>query len=90
MFCTLQQKHADYQKELNSLKSEIKSRIANDDIDKSKAYDVAYKEYSSKEQKIFNEFRVWLQEEQKRVQALKIVIPNSLKAIYDEVSQFGK
>ena len=90
LFYTLQQKHADYQKELNSLKSEIKSRIANDDIDKSKAYDVAYKEYSSKEQKIFNEFRVWLQEEQKRVQALKIVIPNSLKEIYDEVSQFGK
>ena len=51
---------------------------------------VHHQEYSSKEQKIFNEFRVWLQEEQKRVQALKIVIPNSLKAIYDEVSQFGK
>lgn len=90
LFYTLQQKHAEYQKELNALKSEIKSRIANDEIDKSKAYDVAYKEYSDIENKLYNEFRIYQQEEQKRVQNLKIVIPNSLKEIYDEISQLGK
>lgn len=90
LFYTLQQQHSKYQQELNAIKSEIKSRIDNDTIDKTKAYDSAYKEYCTVESKIYNEYLLWKQREQKRVQNLKIVIPNSLKDIYDSISQLGK
>jgi len=89
LFYTLQQTQAKYQSELNSLKSEIKSRITNDTIDKQHAYDKAYAEASAMDNDIRNKFLVWRTEEQKRVAGLKIVIPNSLKDIYEEISQLG-
>ena len=90
LFYGLQQKHSDIQKELNSLKSEIMSRIANDNIDKQKVYIETYEKYSKEYQAIFNDFILWRQSEQKRITALKIVIPNSLKVIYDEIANLGK
>lgn len=90
LFYTLQQKHTKIQKELNSIKSEIKSRIANDGIDKQKAYNEAYEKYSNEYQKCYNDYNLWKQSEQKRISALKIVIPNSLKEIYDEIANLGK
>ena len=90
LFYGLQQKHRDIQKELNSLKSEIMSRIANDNIDKQKVYNETYEKYSKEYQAIFNDFILWRQSEQKRITALNIVIPNSLKVIYDEIANLGK
>lgn len=90
MFYALQQKHAQYQSELNSIKSEIKSRITNDTIEKNKRYDAAYNEYVEKMKVIFNEFNSWKAEESKRIAAFNIILPNSLKDIYERVSSIGK
>lgn len=89
-FYGLQQLHASYQSELNSIKSEIQSRITNDEIDKTKAYEIAYEEYSKVYDAIVNKFNTWKAEEQKRVAALKIIIPDALKLIYEEVSSGKK
>lgn len=90
MFYSLQQKHATYQKELNSIKSEIKNKISNDEIEKTKAYAEAYNAYITKENGYHNQYTAWKAQETKRVAGLRIIIPNSLKDIYYEVSMQGK
>lgn len=90
LFYTLQQKHATFQSELNQLKSEIKSRVMNDEIEKNKAYEDALKEYTDKSSKIHSQYSTWQAEELKRVSALKIVIPNALKDIYESIALRGK
>jgi hypothetical protein len=89
-FYGLQQKHSTYQSELNSIKSEIKSRMTNDEIDKNKKYEDEYQKYSEEYSKIVNQFNTWKAEEQKRIAALKIVIPNAIKSIFDNIAATGK
>lgn len=90
LFYALQQKHADYQSELNSIKSEIKSRITNDSIEKKQRFEVAVKEYNNRESEVFNEYSSWKASESKRIASLKIIIPNALKDIFDKVASTGK
>ena len=90
LFYELQQKHADYQKELNSIKSEILSRISNDTIEKNKKFENEYKEFTTKQTELFNQYNSWKAEECKRIASLKIVIPNSLVDIYEKISNVGK
>lgn len=89
-FYSLQQKHASFQSELNGIKSEIKSRITNDDIDKDNRYEKALKEYHDAENDVFAQYNTWKTEESKRIAALKIIIPNSLKDIFEEIASTGK
>jgi hypothetical protein len=89
MFFKLQKKHASYQKELNSIKSEIDSRIMNDSIDKSKKYEDELMKWQSIKDKAESEFNSWKAENQKKISALRIVIPNALKDVYDEVASLG-
>lgn len=85
LFYKLQQKQNSYQSELNAIKHEIQSRIMNDEVDKRKKFN---DEYNAVE-KYKNEYTLWLSEELKRVYALKIVIPNALKEVYEEVAAYG-
>lgn len=85
-FNNLQQKHQEYQSELNSIKSEIKSRITNDSIEKKQRFENSSKEFLSKENDIYNEYSSWKAREAKRIANLKIIIPNSLKPIFDEIT----
>jgi len=89
-FSELQQKHSSYQKELNSIKSEILSRISNDNIDKTREYEDSIKEYNNKLSEIQSGYSKWMAENQKKMTSLKIIIPNSLKTIYDEIANLGK
>lgn len=85
MFYSLQQKHTKFQSELNSIKSEIQSRITNDCIDKNSKYESEMKEYKAKEMVYFSEYNTWKVKEQKRIASLRIIIPNALQEIYNEV-----
>ena len=89
-FYELQQEHAKYQSELNSIKSEIKSRITNSEIDANKKYEEECAKYSEVVLNLKTGFATWKSEEQKRINNLKIIIPNSLKDIYGEISSLGK
>lgn len=90
MFYSLQQKHAEYQSELNSIKSEIKSRITNDEIEKTNKFESELSAYNATRREVYAKYSAWKAEEQKRIYALKIIIPNALKGIYDKVSSTGK
>lgn len=89
LFYSLQQKHAEYQKELNSIKSEIQSKIINDKIEKTKKYEALSNEYSLKYNELFAKFNSFKAEESKRIASLKIVIPNQLQNIYYRVADLG-
>ena len=89
-FYALQQKHSAYQSELNQLKSEIKSRVTNDDIEKNKKYEQECKEYKDATKEVFNAYSTWKANELKRISSLKIIIPNALLDIYNKVVSTGK
>ena len=90
VFYKLQQKHTKYQSELNSIKSEIKSRVTNDTIEKTQRYNSEYNKYSESQKMYYNEYEEWKSSELKRISSLKIIIPNSLKDIYNKVNNIGK
>lgn len=100
-FMELQNKHREFQAELNSLKHEIEQALDEDKRTKNLEYETAYNNYRIKYQAECDNFRHTMEAKSaelksikqtalQTVQALKIVIPDSLKAVYEEVSAQGK
>lgn len=89
-FAELQQKQISYQKELNAIKSEILSRITNDSIDKAKEYEDELYKYQEAVNAYKSQYDTWVATNKKTVAGLKIIIPNDLKDIYEEVTKLGK
>lgn len=61
-----------------------------DQLQKTEAYKVADNNYSAKKKELTNECNIYKAEELAKVQALKIVIPNSLESIYKKIQSLGK
>ncbi len=100
-FMELQNKHREFQAELNSMKHEIEQALDEDKRTKNLEYETAYNNYRIKYQAECDKFRHTMEAKSaelkslkqtnlQTVQALKIVIPDSLKAVYEEVSAQGK
>lgn len=100
-FMELQNKHREFQAELNSMKHEIEQALDEDKRTKNLEYETAYNNYRIKYQAECDNFRHTMEAKAaelkslkqtalQTVQALKIVIPDSLKAVYEEVSAQGK
>lgn len=89
-FMSLQQQYRSYQAELNSMKHSIETAVMEDKNRKDSEYAKAYQEYSSKLRECQNLLELKRNGLQKEIQELKIVIPDSLKPIYEEVSTLGK
>lgn len=90
LFYKLQQAHGDTQSTLNSIKSEIKNEITLHEIESGKEYTEKYTKWMAEHGKVVSEYTTWLAEVQKDAFNLKIVIPNDLKEIYEEVCKLGK
>lgn len=86
----LQNIYREYQAELNSLKHEIQTAIQKDTIAKNAEYSQLRSEYYEKVQNASAELALKKKEAEAAVFTLKIVIPDSLKDIYEKVSQLGK
>ena len=89
-FFVLQNKHREIQARLNGMKHLCELAIQKDKLDKDNKYMQEYSEYESKREKAMNDYRTYRQEELAKVQALKIVIPNSLESIYKKIQSLGK
>lgn len=89
-FFKLQNTYREYQAELNSMKHEIELALQENDRELGKIEKNESDEYMVK----MHEFSVlvnnYRSEAVSKAQALKIVIPDSLKSICDEVSKSGK
>ena len=96
-FMSLQNKYRSYQAELNGMKHEIEVALENDKVAKDSNYKVKwqqyqgeYNKYSNQLVELSNKLTEAKNEKLAELQKLKIVIPDSLKPIYEEVSKLGK
>ncbi|MBP5722481.1 MAG: hypothetical protein J6X18_02725 [Bacteroidales bacterium] len=89
-FMELQNKYREFQAELNSMKHEIEVAIADDKQSKLTQFEQDWKSYENAMLTKDAELKSLKQKALQTVQALRIVIPNSLKAVYEEVSAQGK
>lgn len=89
-YMELQQKYREYQAELNSYKHEITTAIDADDVAKSAKYHRLCKERDALQATVEAQLELAKKQKLQEIQALKIVIPDDLKRIYDEVSRMGK
>ena len=89
-FMELQNLHRTYQAELNSMKHEIETAIEDDKKSKNLQYQTDYANYSELMQVKNAELKRLKDKKLSDIQKLKIVIPDSLRPIYEEVSALGK
>lgn len=85
-FFNLQEKHREKQAELNGILHKIEVTIKNDTLAKDTAYHNAKKAYDDEYLQLLRASNLKKQELCKEVDALKIVIPNNLKDIYNKIS----
>ena len=90
VFMKLQNTYRGYQAELNSMKHEVETTINNDAVAKNAKYAEEITIYNGKMEAINAEMVKLKKEAVIKAQNLKIVIPDSLKAVYDSVNSQGK
>lgn len=89
-FFTLQNKYREFQAELNSLKHSIEVTLQEDDREKSLKEKDEYNSYVTEFNKVKDNATIHQKAMIAEAQALKIIIPDSLKDIYSKISQSGK
>ena len=90
MFMALQQEYRGYQAELNSMKHQMEIAIQEDSRKKSLAYQEKFAAWSYEMEKLNTELKIKKDKALVDAQNLKIIIPDSLKPIYDRVKDLGK
>lgn len=90
MFLKLQATYREYQAELNSIKHEIEDIVNKDIANKNIQYQKAYEQYRLEMSLCSAELETKRKEAVDSVSKLKIIIPDSLKSIYDKVQSVGK
>lgn len=96
-FMSLQNKYRSYQAELNGMKHEVEVVLEDDKITKDseykkkwQAYQSEYNKYSNKLVELSNQLTEIKNQKLAKLQKMKIIIPDTLKSIYEEVSKLGK
>lgn len=94
LFFELQTKHRKIQAELNGMKKTIEDTITQHNIKVDNDYRLALQEFNAKKSKLDDEMQEIVEAENKKrqemlleVQALKIVVPNRLKDIFEELQK---
>lgn len=86
LFFSLQKNHREYQARLNGIKHKIDMTIREDIQKKDEAYKKALQEFNNKANELLVADKLTREEKHKEIEALKIVIPNDLKSIYDKLT----
>ena len=89
-FFKLQEKYRGYQAELNSMKHQIEVTLQEDDREKSQKEIEESKNYQAEVKALIAQISAYRKDAIKAMQSLKIVIPDSLKSVYETVSKMGK
>lgn len=91
VFFELQKMHRSIQAEMNGIQHSIDEEVRADQIQAQKEYKVAFSEYSLEQQGFVNQYEEYKQKAIERIVNLyKIVIPNDLQPIYNEINSLGK
>lgn len=86
LFFTLQKNHRKYQAKLNGIKHKIDMTIREDIQKKDEAYKKALQEFNNKANELLVADKLTREEKHKEIEALKIIIPNDLRAVYDKLT----
>ena len=89
-FFSLQAKHREYQAQLNSMKHQMELAIQEDTRKKDAEYSKAINLYTNKMKAVMAEVVAFRNQKVQEAQALKIIIPDSLKVIYNQMNALGK
>lgn len=89
-FMHLQTVYRGYQAELNSLKHSIETAVQEDEAKKSLKYQQEYDSWRYNMESCAAQLKVLKDKAVAEAQALKIIIPDSLKGIFEQVSKLGK
>ena len=89
-FFELQKWHREAQAELNGILFKIDEQVRNDEIAANAEYVESRKAYEREYDTIRTQFKLWKEQECKKVSSLKIAIPNELAKIYERVNKLGK
>lgn len=90
LYFRLQKLHRETQASLNAIKFECQNAVRESELAAKTAYVEASKAYAEANQLLYARLSKYKAEEARRIGNLKIVIPESLRAIFDEVSHLGK
>lgn len=86
LFFSLQKNHREYQARLNGIKHKIDMTLREDMQKKDEAYKEALQEWNNKLNELSVADRLAREAKHKEIEALKIVIPNNLKATYEKLT----
>ena len=89
-FFALQDRYRTIQAELNSMKHQIELAIQEDDREKTLKEETEASDYANKYRELVAKCNVYKKQRIMEAQALKIIIPDSLKGIFTIVSTMGK
>lgn len=90
VFFELQNQHRNAQAALNSIKFGCEKALQDREAEETARYREEYAAYSTAFNELNNKFKEYFVARMKEVRNLKIIIPDSLKAIYEKVSNLGK
>lgn len=86
----LQNKHREAQAELNAIKFGCEKAIAEDNIVKATAYNTALSAYNARVAALTSEMDIYRKQRNAEISQLKIIVPESLVAIYEKINSLGK
>lgn len=86
VYFQLQNKHREAEASLNAIKNSINLKVQEYNTACDLQYSQEYTKYDSEYQALYNEFINWKNQELKRIQKLKIEIPNMHQKMYDFLS----
>lgn len=90
MFFELQAKHREIQSQLNSIKYQCEQAIIASETEANEEYVNALQKYHTEANMLQAQISKYKTEKLKEIGNYKIIIPDSLKAIYEKVSKLGK
>lgn len=90
VYFRLQQKHREYQAQLNALMHEVETKVQEAERNANLKYEHEMSVYTNQMNLLLAKIKAYKDEQIIKAQSLKIIIPDSLKDIYNEVSQMGK
>ncbi len=90
VFFDLQSRYRNYEARLNSIKAEIEDTIKQRTVEARNQEALAQSQYDAQVKQLNIEFSKYVVEQRNAIAKLKIVLPDRLRPIYDELNKLGK
>lgn len=90
MFFSIQKSYRAYQAEFNGMKTELDQSVREINDSLLNQYTVEYQAYQDENKLATEALFKWREDEKRRIEKLKIVIPDNLKSIYEIINNLSK